>query len=57
MINLKLTKNEMNAVVAVIDFFERVCADATPEPDNLTPQKQELFKQLGKVLHKIDKAV
>ncbi len=55
--NLKLTKKELNAVVGVIDFFERVCANAATEPENLAPIKEDLFKQLHNVLHKIEKAI
>lgn len=55
--NLKFNKEELNAIVGVIEFFERVCANATTEPADLTPQKQELFKQLYNVLNKIEKAV
>ena len=55
--NLKFNKEELNAIVGVIEFFERVCANATPEPADLTPQKQKLFKQLYNVLNKIEKAV
>lgn len=55
--NLKLTKKELNAVVGVIDFFERVCANAATEPADLAPIKEDLFKQLHNVLHKIEKAI
>jgi hypothetical protein len=55
--NLKFNKEELNAIVGVIDFFERVCANAATEPADLAPLKQELFIQLHNVLHKIEKAI
>jgi len=54
--NLNFNKEELNAIVGVIDFFERVCANAATEPADLAPQKEYLFKQLYNVLDKIDKA-
>ena len=54
---LQFNKEELNAIVGVIDFFERVCANATTEPADLAPIKQELFIQLHNVLHKIEKAI
>ena len=52
---LELTEQEVEAVVGVIMSYERICSNATPEPDELTPQKQELFKQLYSFLNKIEK--
>jgi hypothetical protein len=55
--NLKFNKEELNAIVGVIDFFERVCANTATEPADLAPIKEDLFKQLHNVLHKIEKAI
>jgi hypothetical protein len=55
--NLKFNKEELNAIVGVIEFFEKVCANAATTPADLAPQKEYLFKQLYNVLDKIDKAI
>jgi hypothetical protein len=54
---LDFNKEELNAIVGVIGFFERVCANASTEPADLAPIKQELFIQLHNVLHKIEKSI
>jgi hypothetical protein len=54
--NIDFNKKELNAIVGVIDFFERVCANTTTEPADLAPIKEDLFKRLHNVLDKIEKA-
>lgn len=55
--NIDFNKKELNAIVGVIDFFERVCANTTTEPADLAPIKEDLFKRLHNVLDKIEKAI
>jgi hypothetical protein len=54
---LDFNKEELEAIVATIRFFEKMVSNATPEPEYLTPQKEELFTQLYNVLNKIEKVI
>jgi hypothetical protein len=51
---LELTEQEVQAICLCVASYLKICSNATPEPPHLTPQKEELFKQLVSVLNKLN---